>query len=58
MSARVSGDWTRGPCQGLMGGVPSLTRLAKGGLVGFPAVMRMARWLECPVARFTVVSAL
>ena len=31
----------------------SLTRLAEGGRVGFPDVMRIVRWLDRPVASFT-----
>jgi transcriptional regulator with XRE-family HTH domain len=33
-----------------------LTRMAKGGRVGFPSVMRIARWLECPAASLTHAS--
>lgn len=33
-----------------------LTRLANGGRVGFPGVMRIARWLECPAASLTYAS--
>jgi hypothetical protein len=33
--------------------VPSLTRLANGGRVSFPDVMRIVGWLERPVAAFT-----
>jgi hypothetical protein len=31
----------------------SLTRLSKGGRVGFPRVMRIFTWLERPAASFT-----
>jgi hypothetical protein len=31
----------------------SLTRLSNGGLVAFPAVVRIATWLKRPVAHFT-----
>ena len=34
----------------------SLTRLAKGGRVGFPDVMRVVRWLGRPAASFTRAS--
>ncbi len=35
----------------------ALTRLAKGGRVAFPQVMRITRWLNQPVAAFTRASA-
>ena len=35
----------------------SLTRLAKGGRVSFPQVMRIFAWLGRPAARFTRISA-
>lgn len=34
-----------------------LTRLAKGGRVGFPSVMRIARWLDRPAASLTRASS-
>jgi len=34
-----------------------LTRLAKGGRVSFPGVMRIARWLECPAGSLTHASS-
>ena len=34
----------------------SLTRLSKGGRVGFPGVMRIFRWLDRPAADFTRAS--
>ena len=34
----------------------SLTHLKNGGRTGFPFVMRMARWLNLPVAHFTRAS--
>jgi hypothetical protein len=37
-------------------GATSLTRMARGGRVGFPGVMRIARWLECPAASLTNAS--
>ncbi|HKS95777.1 MAG TPA: hypothetical protein VJV74_06530 [Terriglobia bacterium] len=37
-------------------GVSSLTHLSKGGRTGFPAVMRMVRWLSRPAAQFTRAS--
>jgi len=33
-----------------------LTRLARGGRVGFPGVMRIVRWLNRPAAKFTRIS--
>jgi hypothetical protein len=36
--------------------VASLTRLAKGGRVGFPYVMRICRWLDRPAASFTRIA--
>lgn len=36
----------------------SLTRLARaGGRVAFPQVMRITRWLGCPLVRFTRISS-
>lgn len=35
---------------------PMLTRMAKGGRVGFPRVMRIVRWLDAPAVTFTVAS--
>jgi hypothetical protein len=42
----------------LGGGVQpgSLKRLALGGRTSFPAIARIARWLDCPVARLTHAS--
>ena len=34
----------------------TLTRLSKGGRTGFPAVMRLVRWLDRPAAAFTHVT--
>jgi transcriptional regulator with XRE-family HTH domain len=41
-----------------VGGInaPGLTRLAKGGRVAFPQVMRITRWLRSPAAAFTRAS--
>lgn len=41
-----------------IGGVspPRLTRLARGGRVAFPEVMRIVRWLGRPAASFTRIS--
>jgi hypothetical protein len=33
-----------------------LTRLAKGGRIGFPRVMRLVRWLDRPAAGFTRIA--
>jgi hypothetical protein len=35
--------------------VSTLTHLARGGRTGFPDVVRMTRWLEQPLAKFTRV---
>jgi hypothetical protein len=35
---------------------PSLTRLAKGGRIGFPHVMRVVEWLGRPASTFTRIS--
>jgi hypothetical protein len=45
--------WTR--IAGEIGGIAAsgLTRLAKGGRVGFPDVMRICAWLGRPAASFT-----
>ena len=37
-------------------GAASLTRLSKGGRTGFPDVVRIAKWLERPVASLTHAS--
>jgi hypothetical protein len=54
-SRRVERGMTWAEVAGEIGGVSAagLTRLAKGGRVGFPGVMRIARWLGRPAASFT-----
>ena len=55
---RQAGGMTWGMVAQEVGGFTPgmLTRLAKGGRVGFPGVMRIVRWLERPAAAFTRVS--
>jgi hypothetical protein len=43
VASAVGGGWQRG----------TLTRLAKGGRVSFPGVMRLVLWIGQPAAKFT-----
>lgn len=54
-SRRVERGMTWAHVAGEVGGISAagLTRLAKGGRVAFPGVMRMARWLGRPAASLT-----